>query len=53
MELRATNPPFIIKLNQSSQSEPNMARYNSLSLQPTLFVEIALVRTWGRIGTMG
>lgn len=31
----------------------NMARYYSLSLQPTLFGEIALVRTWGRIGTMG
>lgn len=31
----------------------NMARYYSLSLQPTLFGEIALVRMWGRIGTMG
>jgi predicted DNA-binding WGR domain protein len=34
-------------------SAQNMARYYSLSLQPTLFGEMALVRTWGRIGTMG
>ncbi|MBA8880879.1 putative DNA-binding WGR domain protein [Phyllobacterium myrsinacearum] len=30
-----------------------MARYYSLSLQPTLFGATALVRTWGRIGSMG
>jgi len=31
----------------------NMARYYALSLQPTLFGEIAVVRAWGRIGHAG
>jgi predicted DNA-binding WGR domain protein len=31
----------------------NMWRYYELALQPTLFGEHALVRTWGRIGTSG
>lgn len=31
----------------------NMARYYSLSLQPTLFGDVSLVRNWGRIGTRG
>ena len=31
----------------------NMARYYALSLQPTLFGETAVVRTWGRIGRRG
>ncbi|WP_046602098.1 WGR domain-containing protein [Neorhizobium galegae] len=31
----------------------NMARYYALSLQPTLFGEIAVVRCWGRIGKRG
>lgn len=31
----------------------NMARYYVLSVQPTLFGDIALVREWGRIGTNG
>jgi predicted DNA-binding WGR domain protein len=31
----------------------NMARYYELSLEPTLFGEISLVRTWGRIGRRG
>jgi predicted DNA-binding WGR domain protein len=31
----------------------NMARYYTLSLQPTLFGEVSLVRQWGRIGTRG
>lgn len=31
----------------------NMARYYVLSIQPTLFEEVALVREWGRIGTRG
>ncbi|WP_392714216.1 WGR domain-containing protein [Rhizobium ruizarguesonis] len=35
--------------------DPNrdMARYYELSLEPTLFGEISLVRTWGRIGRRG
>lgn len=31
----------------------NMARYYGLTLQPTLFGEMSLVRHWGRIGTRG
>jgi predicted DNA-binding WGR domain protein len=30
-----------------------MARYYGLTLQPTLFGEMSLVRHWGRIGTRG
>jgi predicted DNA-binding WGR domain protein len=31
----------------------NMARFYCLSLQPTLFGEISLIRQWGRIGGEG
>lgn len=31
----------------------NMARYYMLSIQPTLFGETAVVRSWGRIGKSG
>ncbi len=31
----------------------NMARYYALSIQPALFGQTALVRCWGRIGTVG
>ncbi|WP_117190204.1 WGR domain-containing protein [Rhizobium terrae] len=31
----------------------NMARYYMLSIQPTLFGEIVLMRCWGRIGKRG
>jgi len=31
----------------------NMARFYALSIEPTLFGDIALVRRWGRIGTSG
>lgn len=31
----------------------NMARFYALSLAPTLWGEVALVRRWGRIGTAG
>ncbi|MGF9566883.1 WGR domain-containing protein [Neorhizobium sp. BT27B] len=31
----------------------NMARYYMLSIQPTLFGEIAVMRSWGRIGNIG
>jgi predicted DNA-binding WGR domain protein len=31
----------------------NMARYYGISIEPTLFGDIALVRRWGRIGTRG
>lgn len=31
----------------------NMARYYTLSIQPTLFGDVSVVRNWGRIGTRG
>lgn len=31
----------------------NMARFYAVTLQPTLFGEVALVREWGRIGSPG
>lgn len=31
----------------------NMARFYMLSLEPTLFGEVALLRHWGRIGSHG
>lgn len=31
----------------------NMARFYTISLEPTLFGEAALVRNWGRIGSRG
>lgn len=31
----------------------NVARYYKISIQPTLFNEVAVVRYWGRIGTKG
>lgn len=50
-------------MNQSLDFEPlsmtrrdpdlNMARFYAIALQPTLFGEISVVRTWGRIGTRG
>lgn len=33
--------------------ERNMARFYEMSVEPTLFGEVALVRRWGRIGTLG
>ena len=31
----------------------NMARFYRLSVQPTLFGEQSVIRSWGRIGTRG
>lgn len=31
----------------------NMARFYCVTLQPTLFGEVSVVRAWGRIGTRG
>jgi predicted DNA-binding WGR domain protein len=31
----------------------NMARFCVLSIEPTLFEDLALVRRWGRIGSVG
>lgn len=31
----------------------NMARFYAVSIEPTLFGDTAVVREWGRIGTLG
>lgn len=31
----------------------NMARYYRLAIAPTLFGDVSVIRTWGRIGTHG
>lgn len=31
----------------------NMARFYAIVLQPTLFGEVSVLRSWGRIGTRG
>lgn len=36
-----------------SDPDRNMARFYALTLEPTLFGEVTLARTWGRIGTRG
>ncbi|WP_337271107.1 WGR domain-containing protein [Oryzifoliimicrobium ureilyticus] len=33
--------------------QKNMARFYALAVQPTLFGQVSLVRSWGRIGTRG
>ena len=38
---------------QRIDANRNMARYYALSIEPTLFGEIAVVRIWGRIGKSG
>lgn len=44
--------PFAYAFRRIDPSR-NMARFYLLSLQPTLFGEIAVERHWGRIGTRG
>jgi predicted DNA-binding WGR domain protein len=31
----------------------NMARYYAITVQPTLFTEVSVIRSWGRIGKRG
>ncbi|MBB4653298.1 putative DNA-binding WGR domain protein [Aminobacter niigataensis] len=33
--------------------ERNMARFYAMTIEPTLFGDVSLVRHWGRIGTRG
>ena len=43
------------KIHRFRRIDPtrNMARFYLLSLEPTLFGDVALLRHWGRIGTRG
>ena len=49
MELSATTPVHLIHM----APDVNMARFYGIELQPTLFGEVSVLRTWGRIGTNG
>lgn len=49
MELTATTSVHLIHVDP----DVNMARFYGIELQPTLFGEVSVLRTWGRIGTNG
>jgi predicted DNA-binding WGR domain protein len=49
MDTRHPDPVFLTRLDPTQ----NMARFYTISMLPTLFGEVALVRNWGRIGTRG
>ncbi|MEM6891194.1 MAG: WGR domain-containing protein [Pseudomonadota bacterium] len=49
MELTDTTPVHLIHVDPDA----NMARFYGIELQPTLFGEVSVLRTWGRIGTNG
>jgi predicted DNA-binding WGR domain protein len=54
MTQEADNPVFLqVLLLDRIDRARNMARYYVLSIEPTLFEEISLVRRWGRIGSAG
>ena len=46
------NYPFHLYC-QRIDATRNMARYYAISIQPTLFGEASVVRSWGRIGKSG
>jgi len=45
-----TNAPLYLERIDPSRK---MARFYAISVQPTLFGEVSLVRRWGRIGARG
>ena len=49
MELVETKPVHLIHVDP----DVNMARFYGIELQPTLFGEVSVLRSWGRIGTNG
>ena len=49
MKPAEANPVHLIRVNP----ELNMARFYGIELQPTLFGEMSVLRSWGRIGTQG
>lgn len=50
---RAMTQPCSSLYSQRIDPSRNMARYYALSIQRDLFGEICLIRSWGRIGTLG
>ncbi len=49
MQLPEVTPVHLIHVNP----ELNMARFYGIAVQPTLFGEVSVFRSWGRIGTRG
>ncbi|WP_366871613.1 WGR domain-containing protein [uncultured Ruegeria sp.] len=49
MALTATKPVHLVH----EDPDVNMARFYGIELQPTLFGDVSVFRTWGRIGTNG
>jgi predicted DNA-binding WGR domain protein len=54
MALDADNPTLLqVLVLERVDRAKNMARFYVLSIEPTFFEDLALVRRWGRIGSTG
>jgi predicted DNA-binding WGR domain protein len=54
MDPDADNPTLLhVLVLERVDRAKNMARFYVLSIEPTLFEDLALVRRWGRIGSVG
>ena len=54
MDAHADNPILLqVLVLERVDRAKNIARFYVLSIEPTLFEDLALVRRWGRIGTAG
>ena len=54
MATDADNPTLLqVLVLERVDRAKNMARFYVLSIEPTLFEDLALVRRWGRIGARG
>ena len=54
MATDADNPTLLqVLVLERVDRARNMARFYVLSIETTLFDDLALVRRWGRIGTLG
>ena len=49
MELEDTGPTYLRRIDSSQ----NMRRFYTITIQPTLFGGVSVIRNWGRIGTNG
>ena len=52
LRMRDTDPSPVYRFRRIDATR-NMARFYMLSLEPTLFGEVAVLRHWGRIGGRG
>ena len=54
MDPDADNPTLLqVLVLERIDRAKNMARFYVLSIEPTLFEDLSLVRRWGRIGSVG